>query len=100
MKTLFVVSGGDAPGINALLGQYTRLAAAGGDTVIGAVGGFPGLLAGDLIPLSLDALIPWMGRGGSILPSRWLDPPFQPRPGAEQRRCRSAYPGAHPAASN
>ena len=69
MKTLFVVSGGDAPGINALLGQYTRLAAAGGDTVIGAVGGFPGLLAGDLIPLSLDALIPWMGRGGSILPS-------------------------------
>jgi 6-phosphofructokinase 1 len=69
MKTLFVVSGGDAPGINALLGQVARLAAAGGDTLLGAVGGFPGLLAGDLMPLTLDALIPWMGRGGSILPS-------------------------------
>jgi 6-phosphofructokinase 1 len=69
MKTLFVVSGGDAPGINALLGHYARQAAAGGDTLIGAVGGFPGLLAGDLTPLTLDSLIPWVGRGGSILPS-------------------------------
>ncbi len=69
MRTLFVVSGGDAPGINAALGNYVRLAARHGDTVVGANGGFPGLLASQIIPLNYDMLVPWMGRGGSILPS-------------------------------
>lgn len=69
MRTLFVVSGGDAPGINSLIGHYALLAAGYGDTVGGAIGGFPGLLDGQMMPLSYDLLIPWMGRGGSILPS-------------------------------
>ncbi|MEZ4670036.1 MAG: 6-phosphofructokinase [Anaerolineae bacterium] len=70
MRTLFVVSGGDAPGINSLIGQYCHLAAAnGGDTVWGANGGFPGLLDGKVGPLDYSQLVPWMGRGGSILPS-------------------------------
>jgi 6-phosphofructokinase 1 len=69
MRTLFVVSGGDAPGINAVLGNYVRLAAHNGDTVVGANGGFPGLLDNQIVPLNYDMLIPWMGRGGSILPS-------------------------------
>jgi len=69
MRTLFVVSGGDAPGINAVLGNYVRLAIHYGDTVLGANGGFPGLLDNQIVPLTFDTLVPWMGRGGSILAS-------------------------------
>ncbi|MBA3874413.1 MAG: 6-phosphofructokinase [Anaerolineae bacterium] len=69
MKTLFVVSGGDAPGINNVLGNYVRLASQNGDTVLGAQGGFPGLLDNQIVPLTYDTLIPWMGRGGSLLAS-------------------------------
>ena len=69
MKTLFVVSGGDAPGINNVLGNYLHLAAQNGDTVLGANGGFPALLDNQLVPLTYDMLIPWMGRGGSIIAS-------------------------------
>lgn len=69
MRTLFVVSGGDAPGINSLIGHYSLLAAGNGDALVGANGGFPGLLENQIIPLTYDLLIPWMGRGGSILPS-------------------------------
>ncbi len=69
MRTLFVVSGGDAPGINNVIGNYVRLATRNGDTVFGANGGFPGLLDNQLMPLSHNSLIPWMGRGGSLLAS-------------------------------
>lgn len=69
MRTLWVVSGGDAPGINTLLGQYTLLATSKGDAVSGAQGGFPGIPAGEVSLLTYPQLVPWMGRGGSILPS-------------------------------
>ena len=69
MRTLFVVSGGDAPGINNVLGNYVRIAADNGDTVLGANGGFPGLLDNHMMTLTHDTLVPWMGRGGSILAS-------------------------------
>ncbi len=69
MRTLFVVSGGDAPGINNVLGSYVRVATQNGDSVLGADGGFPGLLNNQMMPLSYDSLIPWMGRGGSLLAS-------------------------------
>ncbi|MBI1281073.1 MAG: hypothetical protein GC179_23305 [Anaerolineaceae bacterium] len=69
MRTLFVVSGGDAPGINNVLAHYVRAAAQNGDTVVGADGGFPGLLNGQIVTLQAEQLIPWMGRGGSIIAS-------------------------------
>ncbi|MBL8162486.1 MAG: 6-phosphofructokinase [Anaerolineae bacterium] len=69
MNTIFVVSGGDAPGINALLANYAQIATLHGDTVCGANGGFPGLLHEQIQPLPFTMLSPWMGRGGSILPS-------------------------------
>lgn len=69
MKTLFVVSGGDAPGINNVIGNYLHLASNNGDTVVGADGGFPGLLDNAIVPLAVDVLTPWMGRGGSLLAS-------------------------------
>ncbi|MFZ4813387.1 MAG: 6-phosphofructokinase [Phototrophicaceae bacterium] len=66
MKLLCVVSGGDAPGINAVL---TQLAQLNGGELLGAVGGFPGLLAGQVQRWSHTQLVAWMGRGGSLLPS-------------------------------
>lgn len=67
MKTLVVVSGGDAPGINNAIAHYVRLAAEHGDTVVGADGGFPALLTDQILPLSLGGCIAWMGRGGSMV---------------------------------
>lgn len=69
MRTLFVVSGGDAPGINALLGRYTAQAELNGDVILGAVGGFPGLLEKNIVHLDSQQLVPWVGRAGSFLPS-------------------------------
>ena len=64
-----VVSGGDAPGINATLAHYTARAAAHGDEVLGAVGGFAGAMAGNLVPLAAGSIAPWAGQGGAYLPS-------------------------------
>ncbi|MCY3833369.1 MAG: 6-phosphofructokinase [Chloroflexi bacterium] len=69
MKTAIVVSGGDAPGINAAIDCYARLAARKGDQVVGALGGFVGLLNGRLAAIDLRSLQTLVGRGGSILPS-------------------------------
>jgi 6-phosphofructokinase 1 len=69
MKTLIVVSGGDAPGINAAIGHYTAIAAQHGHEVYGASGGFPGLLAGRIAPITYEGVMAWMGRAGSLLES-------------------------------
>jgi 6-phosphofructokinase 1 len=69
MKTLLVVSGGDSPGVNAALFQYTRLARSQGDEVIGTAGSFAGLLAGHLVDLQTDILAGVAALGGSYLPS-------------------------------
>jgi 6-phosphofructokinase 1 len=65
LKTLIVVSGGDAPGINAAIHHYTIH----GDTVIGAVGGFEGLLNDAIIPLTPRETARWAGLPGSMLES-------------------------------
>lgn len=67
MKTLLVVSGGDAPGINTSIGHYTAMAAAMGDEVVGAMGGLPGLMDDLLTPVTPGVMLPWMGRAGSYL---------------------------------
>lgn len=64
-----IVSGGDAPGINTALAAYTALADRYGDQVVGAIGGFAGLLDGRLAPLTSDSVGPWAGQPGSMLPS-------------------------------
>jgi 6-phosphofructokinase 1 len=69
LKTLMVVSGGDAPGINATLLRYTTLAAEHGDIVVGAIGGFSGLLNNQIFPLTTQTLLPWAGFAGSYLQS-------------------------------
>lgn len=69
MKTLLVVSGGDAPGINAALYAYTRAAAPNKDAVVGTMGGFAGILNEIFIKLFPGVLLPVMALGGSFLTS-------------------------------
>jgi 6-phosphofructokinase 1 len=69
MKTLLVVSGGDAPGINAALLQYTRLTRQNGDVTVGGVGSFAGVLAEQIIELQPEMIAPVAALGGSYLAS-------------------------------
>lgn len=69
MKTAIVVSGGDAPGINAAIDAYARLTRQQGDQALGAQDGFVGLLSGQLAELDRAALALLAGRGGSLLRS-------------------------------
>ena len=69
MKTAIVISGGDAPGINTAIDSYARLASQKGDQVLGAPGGFAGLLDGQLAAIDRPLLTLLAGRGGSILQS-------------------------------
>ncbi len=69
MKTLLVVSGGDAPGINTALLQYTRLTRQNGDVTLGAVGSFAGALAGKIIDLQPEMIAPVAALGGTYLAS-------------------------------
>ena len=69
MKTLVVVSGGDAPGINTTLYHVAEHAAQHGDSLIGAVGGLPAILSEHFIPLDVPALVSVAALGGSLLKS-------------------------------
>ncbi len=69
MRILCVVSGGDAPGINAALYHSATLAAQRGDELFGAAGGFPGLLNEAIIRLNPRDLLPWAAMPGSFLES-------------------------------
>ncbi len=83
MRTLIVVSGGDAPGINAAIDSYLRIARHNGDQVLGAQDGFAGLLAGCLVEIDTRVLALLAGRGGSILRSNRA--PVLQQPDARQR---------------
>ncbi len=65
MKTAIVVSGGDAPGINAAIESFTRLAELNGDQVLGAQDGIAGLLAGRLDDIHRATLTRLAGRGAA-----------------------------------
>ena len=69
MNILMVVSGGDAPGINTAMFHTVRLAQLTKDKVWGAVGGFPGVLSGNLIPLELETMLGLSAVSGSYLQS-------------------------------
>ena len=69
MRTLLIVSGGDAPGINAALHRFATLADRNGDQVVGARGGVAGAVNGHLIDLRPDLLATVVGLGGSFLAS-------------------------------
>lgn len=83
MKTLIVVSGGDAPGINTAIARFTMRAEQNGDAVIGAIGGFAGALAKRFQQLELPLLRILEGSGGSYLPTS--REPVLSEPGAAAR---------------
>ncbi|MBK8025818.1 MAG: 6-phosphofructokinase [Chloroflexi bacterium] len=69
MKILAVVSGGDAPGINAALWHFSRIAAAHGDMLVGADGGFPAAVNAPHVSLTPRILAPHVSLGGSFIAS-------------------------------
>ncbi|MCA9907917.1 MAG: 6-phosphofructokinase, partial [Anaerolineae bacterium] len=69
MRIVTVVSGGDAPGINAALYHLALQAACHGDILLGATGGFPGLLNEQIDVLNQQGLLPWIGVAGTYLQS-------------------------------
>jgi 6-phosphofructokinase 1 len=69
MRIAVLTSGGDAPGMNAALRSMGLAAAGHGHELLGVRRGYEGLLAGDVIPLGLDALQGLTRLGGTILGS-------------------------------
>ena len=62
-----LTSGGDAPGMNACIKAVVNKALARGIEVVGVVGGYAGLINGDLIPLTNQSVNNIVARGGTML---------------------------------
>ena len=69
MRIAFVVSGGDAPGINTALYHFAVQIHRFGEQLLGVQGGFPGLLEENYRHLGMKDLLPWAAMPGSILAS-------------------------------
>lgn len=67
MKTLIVVNGEDAPGINTFIARYVSLALKNGDEVYGADGGFPKVIEGKIAPINPIIVRRLNAVGGSVL---------------------------------
>lgn len=62
-----LTSGGDAPGMNAVIRSVVRVGISQGWKVMGIYGGYQGLLAGDLVELNARSVSNIIQRGGTIL---------------------------------
>lgn len=62
-----LTSGGDAPGMNACIKAVVNRALEMGIEVVGVVGGYAGLINGDLIPMTQKSVGGIMGLGGTSL---------------------------------
>ena len=62
-----LTSGGDAPGMNAVIRAVSRTANFFGIECIGIRRGWQGLINGDFIPITADVVRHTVGRGGTIL---------------------------------
>ncbi|MFN8371257.1 MAG: 6-phosphofructokinase [Anaerolineae bacterium] len=69
MRTLFVVSGGDASGINAALYHGALLAARAGGETLGVQGGFAGLLQEQIVQFGPRDMMHWVPMPGSYFQS-------------------------------
>ncbi len=68
LKTIGVfTSGGDAPGMNAAIRAVVRLAIYHGLEVKGVIQGYPGMISGETVPLTLSSVANIIQRGGTIL---------------------------------
>lgn len=66
-KIAILTSGGDAPGMNAVIRSVVRTAIARGMEVVGVVRGYNGLINGDLIPMDARSVSDIIQRGGTML---------------------------------
>lgn len=66
-KIAVLTSGGDAPGMNACIRAVVRTAIQEGIAIFGIVGGYEGLINGDLIPLSRRSVSNIIQKGGTFL---------------------------------
>ena len=67
MKKIGVLtSGGDAPGMNAVIRAVTRAAIAKGMEVVGVRRGYNGLINGDIVPLDARSVSDIIQRGGTM----------------------------------
>ncbi|MFI5618623.1 6-phosphofructokinase [Streptomyces sp. NPDC051567] len=75
MRIGVLTSGGDCPGLNAVIRSVVHRAVVDhGDEVIGFLDGWKGLLEGDYRKLDLDAVGGILARGGTILGSSRVQP--------------------------
>ena len=78
-----LTSGGDAPGMNAVVRAITRYAISNDINVWGIIRGYMGLRIGDKIEMNLRTVSDIIHRGGTILYSS-RDPIFQTDEGLNQ----------------
>lgn len=86
MKTLAILtSGGDAPGMNAVLSAAVKVAAANHSVCLGVRNGYRGLIADDIHPLTTRQVDPHWHRGGTELGTarcpEFFDPDVRARAG-------------------
>ncbi|MCQ4952457.1 6-phosphofructokinase [Holdemania filiformis] len=67
-----LTSGGDAPGMNAVIRAVTRVALANGFEVMGIKDGYRGLVEGNYIPMDKSTVSDILNRGGTVLGSARL----------------------------
>ena len=73
-----LTGGGDCPGLNPVIRAVTRKAIQGGLSVLGIRNGWKGLITGDTIPLSLEAVSGILPKGGTILGTSRTNPYKRP----------------------
>lgn len=78
-----LTSGGDAPGMNAVVRAITRCAIANDINVIGVKRGYMGLRRGDVVQMNLRTVSDIIHRGGTVLYSS-RDPEFKTSEGLKQ----------------
>jgi len=79
LKTIGVfTSGGDAPGMNAAIRAVVRMSIHHGLNVTAIMQGYPGMVAGEFMPLSLNSMANIIQRGGTILKTGRLPEFHQP----------------------
>jgi 6-phosphofructokinase 1 len=79
MRVCIVTSGGDAPGVNAILRAFVHRARHAGIEVLGSRYGFEGLMTPDgLVPLGIESVRGVLHLGGSVLGCSTRVSPFAP----------------------
>ena len=80
-KIAVLTSGGDAPGMNAVIRAVVRTGCENGLDVVGVERGYEGLINGYFKPMDLRSVSDIINRGGTILyTARCPEFPWQPDP--------------------